>query len=487
MLRFSIIILFCLSVIGCSEDEDSISNGAGASNYPTVTDDSASNRLLTKCSDCGKDVSKRAVSCPHCGAPLRTKSINEALPFTFSPATDRQDESRRHPAGALSSFEELCNTLVSAIKNQDPEKLVEISYFPSLRNWNDYVTKRTDELEKDPDTALIAKRARLQNTLDPQSHKSLEMLHEDAIYESLKDFPYLRHASYVAEFLTKGSSAPAFRSVVESMTFKIKTDDTSFWGPDRYFATVLVSIENVLVSIQFVACVDGDKNWWLCSDKFVVQFATETFLQSLIAANKYEIQHKVSVRDNSEAINKALMFLAAHPTPLTHWDWFNINPKSYKRLIEVGGVVTYDGKPLADATIVIYPDGGDGTSRPADGKTDAQGNFSLTTTFSDGEIMDGAFKGSYRLFVVKYEEMELADDQGGPPEDGGGTSSEMFAMMGDNLDLSSKSLINEKFGGVYSTDKDWNNRFLVGANESPATLKITLSSDGVGKIVVVTK
>jgi hypothetical protein len=432
-------------------------------------------------------VSKRAASCPHCGAPLRTKSINDEFPFTLNPTTDLQDELQLHPSGGLSSFEELCNTFVLAIKRQDPEKLVEISYFPSLSNWNDYVTKRTAELEKNLDTALIAERTRLQNTLDPHSYKSLEIRHEDAMSQSLRDFPSLRHASYVAEFLTKGSSRPAFLSVVKSMTFKIKTDDTSFWGRDRYFATVLVSVENVLVSIQFVACLDSDMKWWLCSDKFVVQFANETSLQSMIEANNYEIQHKVSVRDNAEAINKALMFLASHPAPRTRWDWFNNNPKSFKRLTEVSGVVTYDGIPLADATIVIYPHRGDGTTKPADSKTDAQGNFSLTTTFSDGELLDGVFEGSYTLFVVKYEQMELPDYQGGPPADDAEPSNEMFAMMGDDLDPSSKSLIHEKFGGAYSTDKDWNNRCSVGANESPATLKITLSSDGVGKIVVVTK
>lgn len=240
MLRFSIIVLFCLIVTGCSEDEVSNSNRTGTSNDSAGTDDIASNDLLMKCSDCGKDVSKRAVSCPHCGAPLRTNSIIEATP--------------------------------------------------------------------------------------------------------------------------------------------------------------------------------------------------------------------------------------SMPKP---------------RMTEVRGVVIFDGKPLGDATVVIYPDGGDGTAKPADGKTDAQGNFSLTTTFPDGEMLDGAFEGSYTLFVVKYEQMEPPDDQGGPPADDAEPSSEMFAMMGDDLDPSPKSLINEIFGLVYPEDSSWANKCNVGDFDSPTKFTITLNSVGRGNVAVV--
>ena len=155
---------------------------------------------------------------------------------------------------------------------------------------------------------------------------------------------------------------------------------------------------------------------------------------------------------------------------------------SHPPLTVVTGTVTYDGKPLEDATVAIIPDGGDGTAKPADGKTDADGQFTLTTTFIDGEIVDGAVEGTYTLRVVKYEKMEAVVDEGEPPADGGDPASEMMAMMGDNLDPGSQSLIHEKFGFAYSTDKSWNNRCSVGTIGSPTTLKITLNSDGTGKI-----
>jgi len=155
---------------------------------------------------------------------------------------------------------------------------------------------------------------------------------------------------------------------------------------------------------------------------------------------------------------------------------------SHPPLTIVTGTVTYDGEPLADATIAVMPDGGDGTAKPADGTTDAQGNFTLVTTFPDGAIVDGAVQGDYTLRVVKYEAVEMPTDEGEPPADGADPAAEMMAMMGDNMDVPSTSLINEIFGLAYSTDSRWDNKCSVGAIESPTTLKITLNSDGSGKI-----
>ncbi len=155
---------------------------------------------------------------------------------------------------------------------------------------------------------------------------------------------------------------------------------------------------------------------------------------------------------------------------------------SHPPLTIVTGTVTYDGEPLADATVAVMPDGGDGTSKPADGMTDAQGNFTLVTTFPDGEIVDGAVEGDYTLRIVKYEKVDMPTDEGEPPADGADPAAEMMAMMGDDLDVSNPSLINEVFGLAYSTNTSWKNKCSVGAIESPTTLKITLSSDGSGTI-----
>jgi hypothetical protein len=159
-------------------------------------------------------------------------------------------------------------------------------------------------------------------------------------------------------------------------------------------------------------------------------------------------------------------------------------PMPKPRLTEVRGVVAFDGKPLGDATVVIYPDDGDGTAKPADGKTDAQGNFSLTTTFPDGELVDGAFEGSYTLFVVKYEQMEPTDDQDGPSAGDAEPSSKMFAMISDDLDPSTKSLINEIFGLALHEDGSWDNKCNVGDFDSPTKFTVTLNSIGRGNVVV---
>ena len=59
----------------------------------------------------------------------------------------------------------------------------------------------------------------------------------------------------------------------------------------------------------------------------------------------------------------------------------------------VSGVVTFQGKPLANAEVVFIPDG---DARSASGRTDANGRYELMT-FSPG---DGAAPGKYRIIVT---------------------------------------------------------------------------------------
>lgn len=59
----------------------------------------------------------------------------------------------------------------------------------------------------------------------------------------------------------------------------------------------------------------------------------------------------------------------------------------------VSGVVTFRGKPLANAEVVFFPEG---DARSASGRTDANGRYELMT-FS---IDDGAIPGKYRITVV---------------------------------------------------------------------------------------
>lgn len=62
--------------------------------------------------------------------------------------------------------------------------------------------------------------------------------------------------------------------------------------------------------------------------------------------------------------------------------------------VPVEGIVTFNGKPVADAAVQFIPvDGG----RPAQGATDSQGRFKLST-FEDG---DGALPGAHSVTVQK--------------------------------------------------------------------------------------
>lgn len=66
---------------------------------------------------------------------------------------------------------------------------------------------------------------------------------------------------------------------------------------------------------------------------------------------------------------------------------------------EVTGKVTYKDRPLASAIVMFYPDGG---QKPATGRTDEDGNYSLST-FGD---KDGAEIGKHIVTVTAYEQTE---------------------------------------------------------------------------------
>ena len=62
-------------------------------------------------------------------------------------------------------------------------------------------------------------------------------------------------------------------------------------------------------------------------------------------------------------------------------------------LVQVQGEVTLDGKPLSNAKVMFMPKGG---GRPAEGKSDADGKFKLTTN----QPFDGAAPGEYVVTVT---------------------------------------------------------------------------------------
>ena len=76
------------------------------------------------------------------------------------------------------------------------------------------------------------------------------------------------------------------------------------------------------------------------------------------------------------------------------------------RTVPVGGMVTLDGKPLADAAVLFVPiDGG----VPGRGSTTVSGSFSLSTF----DRNDGALVGRHRVAVSKVETSGFAGSSDG--------------------------------------------------------------------------
>lgn len=73
---------------------------------------------------------------------------------------------------------------------------------------------------------------------------------------------------------------------------------------------------------------------------------------------------------------------------------------------KVKGVVTLDGTPVPNASVMFTPIAG---GRPASGTTDAEGRFSLTT-FDPG---DGALIGEHRVTVICVETTGLPQTSDG--------------------------------------------------------------------------
>jgi len=74
-------------------------------------------------------------------------------------------------------------------------------------------------------------------------------------------------------------------------------------------------------------------------------------------------------------------------------------------LLPAEGVVTLDGKPLANAALIFQPKAG---GRPASGRTDASGRFSMGTFASK----DGVLPGEHTVTIMAVENV------GPPPKPG---------------------------------------------------------------------
>ncbi len=76
----------------------------------------------------------------------------------------------------------------------------------------------------------------------------------------------------------------------------------------------------------------------------------------------------------------------------------------------VSGTVTYKGQPVDGATVILHPKADDLTAKPAQGKTDSGGRFTVTTYFGPGEQPAGAMPGDYAVTVTKIDEPQGAFD-----------------------------------------------------------------------------
>jgi hypothetical protein len=67
----------------------------------------------------------------------------------------------------------------------------------------------------------------------------------------------------------------------------------------------------------------------------------------------------------------------------------------------VTGTVTYKNAPVAEADVSLSPLSEDPQAKPARGKTDSSGRFSLQTYFAPGDDRAGAVPGKYKVTVQK--------------------------------------------------------------------------------------
>ncbi len=76
----------------------------------------------------------------------------------------------------------------------------------------------------------------------------------------------------------------------------------------------------------------------------------------------------------------------------------------------VSGTVTYKGQAVDGATVILHPKADDPTAKPAQGKTNGGGHFTVTTYFGPGEQPAGAMPGEYAVTVTKIDEPQGAFD-----------------------------------------------------------------------------
>jgi hypothetical protein len=75
----------------------------------------------------------------------------------------------------------------------------------------------------------------------------------------------------------------------------------------------------------------------------------------------------------------------------------------------VSGTVLYKNQPVDGATVIFHPKGDTG-AKPAQGKSESGGRFTVTTYFGPDEQPSGALPGDYTVTVTKIDEPKGAFD-----------------------------------------------------------------------------
>ena len=70
----------------------------------------------------------------------------------------------------------------------------------------------------------------------------------------------------------------------------------------------------------------------------------------------------------------------------------------------------YKNQPVDGAAMIFHPQGDGPTAKPAQGKSDGGGRFTLTTYLGPGEQPPAALPGEYTVTVTKIDEPQGAYD-----------------------------------------------------------------------------
>ena len=77
--------------------------------------------------------------------------------------------------------------------------------------------------------------------------------------------------------------------------------------------------------------------------------------------------------------------------------------------VKVKGKVTYNGEPLAGATVNFLNQ--DPKGKPAGGKTNEQGEYTLTTMETLAKVVEGVLPGEYKVAIVKRKKTAAQEAQ----------------------------------------------------------------------------